>query len=239
MPPTVQLDAVRFRYPRGGFALEVPRLVLEPGRSLALTGPSGCGKTTLAHLVTGVLVPQAGSVRVAGRELAGMPDAARRAFRIANVGILFQDFGLLEYLDALDNILLPYHLDRGTGSLTAARTRASALADELGIASRLAQKPGALSAGERQRVALARALVTEPALVVADEPTGNLDPDNARRATALLTSSTSARGASLLTITHDPEVARAHDATLQLGGSAPACSRQGASDRSDGSVGSN
>lgn len=218
MPPLIQITDLKFTYPTGSFSLDVSSLALETGTSLALTGPSGCGKSTLANLIAGILLPTSGTVTVAGTDIPALTDSQRRAFRIANIGILFQDFGLLDYLTALDNILLPYHINPAQPLTPEARDRATSLAATLGIAGLLNKKPAHLSGGEQQRVALARALVTNPKLLIADEPTGNLDPANAKKTTALLLATTTDHNTTLLTITHDPAVARSHTKTLDLSG---------------------
>ena len=214
--PLIDIHSLHFSYPTGTFSLDVPSLSVDASTSLALTGPSGCGKSTLANLIAGILLPGSGSVTVDGTQVSTLADAQRRAFRIANIGILFQDFGLLDYLTALDNILLPYHINPAQPLTPEARDRATALAESLGIAPLLKKKPAHLSGGEQQRVALARALVTSPKLLIADEPTGNLDPANAKKTTDLLLAATADHQTTLLTITHDPTVAQAHTKTLDL-----------------------
>lgn len=216
LPPLIHISDLHFNYPTGSFSLDVPSLTLEARTSLALTGPSGCGKSTLANLMAGILLPVSGTVAVAGTDISSLNDTARRAFRIAHIGILFQDFGLLDYLTALDNILLPFHINPAQPLTAEARDRARSLASSLGIDGLLDKKPDQLSGGERQRVALARALVTSPELLIADEPTGNLDPANARKTTDLLLSTSLDHDTTLLTITHDPTVAAAHSRTLDL-----------------------
>ncbi|MEM9382195.1 MAG: ATP-binding cassette domain-containing protein [Planctomycetota bacterium] len=143
-------------------------------------------------------------VHVAGRRIDALPDAERRARRAADVGLVFQEFELLDYLDALDNVLVPLRV-RGAGhaELRSARARAVEIAETVGIVDLLRRVPGRLSQGERQRVAITRALVTEPALVLCDEPTGNLDPDSAHAALELLLGQARSRGAGLMMVTHD------------------------------------
>ena len=202
----IELHDLRFRYPQGEFALRVRKLEVENGECVALAGPSGSGKTTLLRLVSGIAVPDAGSVRTNGTDVGGLDDAARRAFRIRHIGLVFQEFELLEYLSVLDNVLLPYRIQGALPLDAAARERAEALAERVGIGDKLPCLPERISHGERQRVALCRALVTEPEIVLADEPTGNLDPGNRDRALDILLAYADEHSATLLTVTHDHEL---------------------------------
>ena len=179
---------------------------MEAGEQVALVGPSGSGKTTLLHLVAGILTPDAGRVRVDGEDLASLEDAARRAFRVRRIGLVFQEFELLEYLSVLDNVLLPYRIHRELRLDAAARERACALAERLDIGDKLGRKPRSLSQGERQRAAVCRALVTGPPLLLADEPTGNLDPANKTRVLDTLFQLAAENGATILTVTHDHDL---------------------------------
>jgi len=201
----LHLKEVRFRYGGAGFALHVDELRVEAGESVALVGPSGSGKTTLLHLVAGILTPEEGTVRVDDRDLRGLDEAARRAFRVQRIGLVFQEFELLEYLSVLDNVLLPYRIHPALRLDAAARERARTLAERLGIGDKLARRPRHLSQGERQRGAVCRALVTGPPLLLADEPTGNLDPANKERVLDALFELAGESGATILTVTHDQE----------------------------------
>jgi ABC-type lipoprotein export system ATPase subunit len=202
----IELRDLRFRYPQGEFALRVRELAVAGGERVALAGPSGSGKTTLLRLVSGIAVPDAGNVRTNGTDVGALDDAARRAFRIRHIGLVFQEFELLEYLSVLDNVLLPYRIQRALTLDAAVRERAESLAERVGIGDKLACLPERISHGERQRVALCRALVTQPEIVLADEPTGNLDPANRDRALDILLAYAEERGATLLTVTHDHEL---------------------------------
>jgi len=155
-------------------------LVLLPGERVALQGESGVGKSTLLNLIAGLDVPDAGTIEIAGRRIDNLSTAERTLFRRTELGFVFQAFHLLPHLSALQNTMLPVMLAGTPEAL--ARKRALTILDELGIAARAEAKPGELSGGEQQRVALARALVHRPKLVLADEPTGNLDPATARLA---------------------------------------------------------
>lgn len=202
----IELHDLQFRYPQGEFALRVRKLEVANGERVALAGPSGSGKTTLLRLVAGIAVPDTGSVRTNGTDVGNLDDAARRAFRIRHIGLVFQEFELLEYLSVLDNVLLPYRIQNALPLDAAARERAEALAERVGIGDKLPCLPERISHGERQRVALCRALVTKPEIVLADEPTGNLDPGNRDRALDILLAYAEERGATLLTVTHDHEL---------------------------------
>jgi len=212
----VHITGLSFRYgddesgdPEGsdhGFALRIDELRVAAGESVAFVGPSGSGKTTLLHLVAGILTPDTGQVRVAGEEIAALNDARRRAFRVGKIGLVFQEFELLDYLSVLDNILLPYRIHPILRLDGAVRERARALAERLGIGDKLARRPGRLSQGERQRAAVCRSLVTGPSLLLADEPTGNLDPVNTGLVLDALFELAAESGATLLTVTHDHEL---------------------------------
>jgi len=218
---TFALRDLVWRYPGGDFELRVERLSAQRGEAVACIGPSGCGKTTLVNLISGILVPATGSVQLVGEELAHLGERARRARRIATIGMVFQEFELLEYLTAFDNILLPYHVADELVLDATVHERARDLASEMGISSLLGRKPKRLSQGERQRVALCRALVTQPQLLMCDEPTGNLDPRNADTIVDLLLRQARERGATVFMVTHDHGLLKRFDRTVdvrELGG---------------------
>jgi putative ABC transport system ATP-binding protein len=202
----IAIRELDFHYPAGEFRLGVPSFRLEAGEKVAVIGPSGSGKTTLLNLIAGILVPAAGSVSVGDVEVSALGDTARRDFRITSVGFVFQDFELLDYLSVLDNIVHPYRI---TGALKLdrkVRERARELADKMGIGGYLDRHPDDLSQGERQRAAICRALLPHPKLILADEATGNLDPENKERILDLLFAAVGEHGASLLAVTHDHEL---------------------------------
>jgi putative ABC transport system ATP-binding protein len=199
----IELRDVRFEYALGGFSLLVPELRIASGTKTAAIGPSGSGKTTLLNLISGIEHPEAGRIDTAGVRVDNLSPAARRSFRITNVGFVFQDFLLLDYLDVLQNILYPYRLHHDLRLDADARSRAQRLAANLGIDLLLSRRPDELSQGERQRVAIARALVTAPKLLLADEPTGNLDPATKQHALDLLFEQCDALSMTLLMVTHD------------------------------------
>ncbi len=204
--PTIRIEDLHFRYREGDFALHFAELRVERGASVALIGPSGCGKTTLLHLIAGIATPQAGRVVTNGVALAGLDDAARRDFRIQSIGLVFPEFELLEYLTVLDNILLPYRINASLRLEASVRERAAELARRVGIGATLARRPGQLSQGERQRVAVCRALIASPPLLLADEPTGNLDPQNKEQVLDIVFDVAKDAGATLLTVTHDHDL---------------------------------
>ena len=206
--PAIRIDSLEFCYPRGDYRLSLPTLAVEHGEAVAVVGPSGSGKTTLLNLVAGIVTPQSGSVMVDGVPIGELSDRERRRFRILCIGFVFQDFGLLDYLDVLDNVLHPYRISPALALTPQVRARARELARELGIESRLRQHPDALSHGEKQRVAICRALLPAPRLVLADEATGNLDRENKERILRLLLDDVDARGSTLLAVTHDEELLR-------------------------------
>ena len=156
----VEIRDLQFSYGDDGFSLDVPRLDVEDGETVAIVGPSGSGKTTLLNLIAGISTPKRGEVVTNGRKISGLHDAARRDLRIANIGLVFQEFELLDYLDVLDNILLPYRINRTLRLDSEVRERAEALAKRVGIADKLSRHVDQLSQGERQRVAVIRALAT-------------------------------------------------------------------------------
>jgi ABC-type lipoprotein export system ATPase subunit len=199
----IELRDLRFSYPHSDFELDIKGLRIARGESAALIGPSGCGKTTSLHLIAGVSLPSAGKVIVDGQELSAIPDAERRAFRLKHIGMVFQNFELLDYLTVLDNILLPLRIGAARKVTHQHRETAVDLARKVGIVDKLRRHPQHLSQGERQRVAVCRALLLRPALILADEPTGNLDPKNKHLVLSLLLDYARTTGATLVTVTHD------------------------------------
>lgn len=199
----IDIQGLSFQYPKTDFRLAVERLQIEAGQRVAVVGPSGSGKTTLLNLISGISVPQAGRVEVAGQTVSALSNAQRRDFRAGSIGFIFQQFELIEYLSLLDNILLPFMINRSLRLDAAVIRRAGDLAASMGLRDKLSRKIRRLSQGEQQRVAICRALVTEPPLLLADEPTGNLDPRNKGLTIQLLFDFCHRQKATLVVVTHD------------------------------------
>jgi ABC-type lipoprotein export system ATPase subunit len=210
----IALTDVEFRYPGSEFCLRVPEMVVSRGATVALIGPSGSGKTTILNLIAGILVPSTGRISTNTVNLSELGDNARRAFRIQNIGLVFQEFELIEHLSVLDNILLPCRITPAIQLQQTHRDRAAELAGEVGLADKLRRYVRKLSQGERQRVALCRALLLEPPLLLCDEPTGNLDPVNKAHVLKILFDYVSRHGTTLLTVTHDYELLSQFDETI-------------------------
>lgn len=182
------------------------------GEFLAIVGPSGSGKTTLLGLMAGLDAPTSGAIDIGGTDITALDEDRLAVLRGARIGFVFQFFHLVPSLTALENVLVPMELV----GRKAARERATALLAEVGLAERAHHYPTQLSGGEQQRVAIARALANDPPLILADEPTGNLDGQNGRHILDLLLSVRAARKVTLVLVTHDAEIAALADAKLTL-----------------------
>ena len=193
-------------------ALEGVSLAAAPGESLAIVGPSGCGKSTLLGLIAGLDVPTEGRVSLADREISSMSDEDRARVRRHEIGLIFQSDNLLPFLTATENVSLQLALDDREG----VNARSLAILIELGLGDEADKLPDQLSGGQRQRVAVARALVHHPRLIVADEPTGSLDPDNVTGVVDLLLGAQRATGATLVLVTHEPTVASRLERSIAL-----------------------
>ncbi len=211
----ILIDGLRFSHGTS-FTLNIPTLEISAHTRTAIVGPSGTGKTTFLSLLSGILKPDRGALTVAERPLHTMSDAERRAFRARQTGFVFQNFALIEYLTAFENILYPYRI---TDSLTldaTTRDRAHMLAERVGLADKLDRKPARLSQGEQQRIAICRALIAGPALVLADEAPGNLDPDNKTLILNLLFEEVANAGATLIAVTHDHQLLDRFDRVIDF-----------------------
>ena len=202
----INIQSLEFNYPGGGFSLAINQFDVAQGEKLAVIGPSGSGKTTLLNLAAGIIKSERGSIAVANTQIEQLSDAQRRDFRINNIGFVFQDFELIEYLNVMDNIIHPYRITRSLQLTPAVRRRAIQLAEKIGIDDKLHRYANDLSQGEKQRVAICRALLPGPKLVFADEATGNLDPRNKGRILDLLFDNVEEHGTTLLAVTHDHEL---------------------------------
>lgn len=198
----VRCEELGFRHPGGDSSLSLASVDLEPGSRTAVIGPSGSGKTTLLHLIAGILSPDRGTVTLDDEVISGLPEAARRRRRLAEIGLVFQEFELLEHLSVRENISLPFAIDPALGS-EGRSGRVEELAGRLGLGPLLRRHPRRLSHGERQRVAIARALVVGPRLLLADEPTGNLDPRTGAVVLDQLFEEAERAGTTVLVVTHD------------------------------------
>ncbi len=199
--------------PDGGthVVVDVPEFSLAAQAQVALSGESGSGKTTFLNLIAGILAPDSGSIKLNGQELAGLSESARDRVRATSIGYIFQTFNLLQGYTALENVLLGMSFGPG-----ADREFAKALLKRVGLEAKLNHLPRQLSTGQQQRVAVARALANRPQLVLADEPTGNLDHANARDALTLIREACRENGAALLLVSHDRDVLSKFETVQEL-----------------------
>jgi putative ABC transport system ATP-binding protein len=213
----LELEAVVKHYRAGGEqvrAVDGISLRVDAGEILAVQGPSGSGKTTLLMLIAGLLRPEAGTIRVAGRDISGLSDDELSDHLLRDVGFIYQSYRLMPRVSTLENAALKL-LVGGMGPREA-KQRVLPWLERLGLADRLEHTPEQLSGGERQRVAIARALAGEPKLILADEPTGNLDSARSLQTVQLLGELAHERGAAVVLVTHDPEAARLADRRYTL-----------------------
>jgi len=206
--PVMQLDGVAKEYRRGDEQVQVLAdfdFTLNAGEFVVVMGPSGAGKSTLLHIAGGLDAPDRGTVAVAGKDVWAMSASARASFRRSNLGFVFQFFNLVPMLTAVENVSLPLVLDGAPAR--SADARAKDLLDRVGLGDRARHRPAELSGGQMQRVAVARALVARPAIVLADEPTGNLDSHSSTEVLGLLRSLSDEEGTAVVMVTHDRDAA--------------------------------
>lgn len=215
--PLIQTENLTKTYGKGEaavVALDHVNVTVNPGECVAVMGPSGCGKSTLLHLLGGLDRPTEGRVMIDGTSLSSLSDDALTQIRRRKIGFVFQFFNLIPILSSVENAALPLVLDGKNPAQ--ARQKASEWLEKVGLGDRLANRPDQLSAGQQQRVAIARALITDPMLVLADEPTGNLDSRSSDEIAALLQQVSKDWGRSVLMVTHDPRIAAYADRIIFL-----------------------
>ena len=215
-PPIIEVRDLRKTYHVGDVdvhALRGVNLTVARGEFLSVVGPSGSGKSTLFHILGGLSAPSAGSVTINGQDLTQISDGERTSMRKRTVGFVFQKYNLLPTLSAADNIAIARHL---SGNSNNGDAQFDQILDLLGIRHRLHHKPRALSGGEQQRVAIARAIVNHPAILLADEPTGNLDTENSTAVLSLLRDLNQRLTQTILMITHNPEAAAYGHRTVEM-----------------------
>jgi lipoprotein-releasing system ATP-binding protein len=219
LAPVLELSGVRRSFRQGGIELPVLNgidLVLRPGEIVALVGPSGAGKSTMLHVAGLLERPDGGSIRIEGEECGGLSDERRTLLRRRSLGFVYQFHHLLPEFSALENVVIPQLIagvPRGS-----AREKATALLSKVGLAARLSHRPARLSGGEQQRVALVRALANDPKILLADEPTGNLDHDTADGVMTTLIDTVRASGLAAVIATHNLDLARRLDRVITLEG---------------------
>jgi len=197
------------------FGMRIGSFVVPDGASAALVGPSGSGKTTLLGLIAGTLCASGGSISVSGRELMNCSESERERFRLHSIGQVFQTFELLNYLTVIENVLLPWFI-AGSGRKAEQLERAGELLASVGLASKSLSRPQELSQGERQRVAVCRAMFNDPPLLLADEPTGNLDQRNKQNVVDLLQEQAQRHNSTLLMVTHDEALLGQFDTVFDI-----------------------
>jgi putative ABC transport system ATP-binding protein len=213
----IELQGIDFRYPAsGGFAMRIKQAAIPAGECVAIVGPSGSGKTTLLSLLAGILSPARGTVAIDGTDLCSLDDRQRRRFRIQHIGQVFQAFELLHYLTVVENVMLPHFILASGKDQKDVRQRALDLLCDVGLGEKAGSRPAELSHGEQQRVAVCRAMLNQPSLLLADEPTGNLDQDNKQNVVDLLLEQARRNNSTLLMVTHDRSLLDSFSTVLDI-----------------------
>jgi putative ABC transport system ATP-binding protein len=212
----IQVHDLYFGYLTGDFHLSIPDLSIVSNEKVAVIGPSGTGKTTLLNLIAGIITTSEGQITVNDITVNQLNHTQRREFRITNIGFIFQDFELLDYLNVFDNILHPYRITSALTLTKEVKKRAGDLAEQMGIGDKLKRQSTKLSQGEKQRVAICRALLPQPKLILSDEATGNLDPENKRLILELLFQTVIDHNTTLLAVTHDHELLERFDRVIDF-----------------------
>lgn len=219
VPPLVSISNVDYTLKFGSAPLQILKnvsLEVAPAQVVAIVGPSGSGKTSLLMLLGALERPTAGKVSIAGQDLEGLSEDALAAFRRKTLGIVFQSFYLIPSLTALDNVSLALEIAEPELSLAEARERSAKALEAVGLAGRVHHRPSAMSGGEQQRVGLARAMIAKPKLLLADEPTGNLDQNTGAKVIELMFDLAREQNAAVIFVTHDPALAARADRTLTM-----------------------
>tara|TARA_Y100001934_G_C12300521_1_gene749660 strand:- start:210 stop:899 length:690 start_codon:yes stop_codon:yes gene_type:complete len=212
----LQIRDLHFQYPASDFKIEISDIKITQGSKIAISGKSGSGKTTLIHLISGILKPQSGEILFYDKSITDMNDKEIRKHRISNIGFIFQEFELLEYLNVMDNLILPYKINKSLVLDAEIKDKAKKIANRIGIGNKLDQHPKQLSGGERQRLAIARALITSPPLIIADEPTGNLDEKTSNIVMDEITDQVSYTNSTLIMISHNNELISSFDEIIDI-----------------------
>ena len=212
----LQIRDLHFQYPASDFKMEISDIKITQGSKIAISGKSGSGKTTLIHLISGILKPQSGEILFYDKSITDMNDKEIRKHRISNIGFIFQEFELLEYLNVMDNLILPYKINKSLVLDAEIKDKAKEIANRIGIGNKLDQHPKQLSGGERQRLAIARALITSPPLIIADEPTGNLDEKTSNIVMDEITDQVSFTNSTLIMISHNNELISSFDEIIDI-----------------------
>ena len=212
----LQISDLHFQYPASDFKIEVSDIKITQGSKIAISGKSGSGKTTLIHLISGILKPQSGEILFFDKSITDMNENDIRKHRISNIGFIFQEFELLDYLNVMDNLVLPYKINKSLSLDEEIKDKAKEIANRIGIGNKLDQHPKQLSGGERQRLAIARALITSPPLIIADEPTGNLDDKTSNIVMDEITDQVSYTNSTLIMISHNNELISSFDEIIDI-----------------------